>query len=71
MQYSIHSNQQKVAKKIANSRNSFFYIRQYEISCNISTDYKSQNAQNKIYNFKIRLEQLTEAKKTKERTSLV
>ena len=36
-------NQQKVAKKMASSWNLFFYKREYEISCNISTDHISEN----------------------------
>ena len=45
---------------MANSSNEFFFIRQYEISCNISTDHISENVHNKIYNYKIRLEQFTD-----------
>ena len=41
----------------------FFHIRQYEISCNISTDHISENGQNKIYNFEIRHEQFTDQTK--------
>ena len=53
---------------MANSCNYFFYIRRYEISCNISTDHISNNIQNKIYNFKIRLEQFTNQTKKLKNT---
>ena len=47
----------------------FLYIRQYGISCNISTVHISENVQNKICNLQIRLEQFTdETKKTKQNT---
>ena len=60
-------NQQKVAKEMASSWNLFFYIREYEISCNISTDHISENVQNKIYNFKIRFKKFThQTKKAKK-----
>ena len=40
---------------------------QYEISCNKSTNHITDNAQNKIYNFEIRLEQFTDdTKKAKK-----
>ena len=59
IRHSTHINKQKVTK------------RQYEISCNISTDYISENVQNKIYNFKIRLAQFTYQTKKAKKYSLV
>ena len=45
---------------MTNSENYIFYIRQWEISCDISTFQRSENVQNKIYDLKIRLEQFTD-----------
>ena len=49
----------------------FFHIRQYEISCNISTDHISENGQNKIYNFEIRHEKFTDQTKKAKKYWLV
>ena len=43
--------------------NHFFYIIQYEIYCNISTDHISGNVQKMIYNFKITFEKFTDQTK--------
>ena len=56
---------------MASGWNYFFYIRHYEISCNISTDLISENVLNKIYKFKIRLEQFTGQTKKAEKYWLV
>ena len=56
---------------MASSWNYFFYIRHYEISCNISTEFISENVLNKIYKFKIRLEQFTGQTKKAEKYWLV
>ena len=41
-------------------------MRQYKISCNVSTVHISENIQSKIYNLQIRLEQFTDRKKKLE-----
>ena len=41
-------------------------MRQYKISCNVSTVHISENVQSKIYNLQIRFEQFTDQKKKLE-----
>ena len=63
IRHSTHINQQKVAKKWLTVEINFSVKDSTRYPDNITTDHISENVQNKIYNFKIRLEQFTDQTK--------